>query len=133
MAGRRLPDGLNDVVAVGVLEDVARGAGDEHLAHDALVLVPGQRHHADIGELPLEMPGGLDPVHLRHPDIHQDDIRMRLGREREHLFSARGLPHDLDLVRLEQGHEGLSELGIVVDKQNPDWARPGKGALGDHA
>ena len=79
-------DGGQDLVAVGVLQDVARGPGDEHPADDLLVLVARERDDPEVGEVRLEQAGGLDAVHRRHPDVHQDHV----GRERTHELEGLG-------------------------------------------
>ena len=49
-AGRRLADRVEDLVAVGVLQDVAGGACDQHLPHGVLVVHTGQGDDADLRE-----------------------------------------------------------------------------------
>ena len=46
---RRLMDRVQDLVAVGVLQDVAARAGHQHVAHRSLVLRAGERDDPDVG------------------------------------------------------------------------------------
>jgi hypothetical protein len=43
----------------------------------------GERNHRNVLGLllPLEMTGGLDAVHARHRQVHQDDIGLQLERQ----------------------------------------------------
>ena len=101
-AGGSLPDRVEDLLAVGVLQDVAGGARDEHLPHGVLILDTGERHDADVGEGRFQQARGLDPVHLRHPNVHQDHVRLG-GAHEVHSFGAapRGTHHD-ELLGAEQ-------------------------------
>ena len=113
-------DGGQDLVAVGVLQDIARGAGDEHPADDLLVLVPRERDDPKIGEIRLQPPGRLDPVHRRHPDVHQHDVGCERANEAERLHARAGLTDHLEVPGLEQRQERLTEAGVVVDDEHPD-------------
>jgi hypothetical protein len=120
---RGAADGGQDLVAVGVLQDVPGGAGDEHPADDLLVLVSRERDDAQVGEIRLQQPGRLDPIHRRHPDVHQHDIGREQANEAERLHARAGLTDHLEVPRLEQRQERLTEAGVVVDDEHPD--RPG--------
>jgi hypothetical protein len=43
--------------------------------------------------------GRVDAVHDRHPDVHEDDVRLRLGRHRDALDPIACLSDELE-VRL---------------------------------
>ena len=87
-----LHDGVEDLVAVGVLQDVPGGAGDEHVADDR----PGPRDRTGRrrrarGSV-LQPARGLDAVHLRHPDVHQRRRRARSVRDQLERLGARCWP-----------------------------------------
>ena len=82
-AGRGLTDRVEDLLAVGVLQDVAGGPGDEHLPDRVLVVDAGERDDPHVGERGLQQAGGFDAVHLRHPDVHQHDVGARGAHEVE--------------------------------------------------
>jgi hypothetical protein len=113
-------DGGQDLVAVGVLQDVARGPGDEHAADDLLVLVARERDDPEVGEVRLEQTRGLDAVHRGHPDVHQDHVGRERTHEREGLRARARLAHHLEVAGLEEGQEGFAEAGVVVHDENPD-------------
>jgi hypothetical protein len=61
------------------------------------------RFRLQIGALGRRCPsfgtpqGGLEPVELGHADVHQDDVRDQLARERKGLAAVFGFAHDLDV------------------------------------
>ena len=65
----------------GVLEQKATGAGSERLV-DVLVKVEGREHeHTGRVLAAIDDPAGrLDAVHVRHANVHEDDIRVELAR-----------------------------------------------------
>ena len=113
-------DGGQDLVAVGVLQDVARGPGDEHAADDLLILVARERDDPEVGEVRLEQARGLDAVHRWHPDVHQDHVGRERTHEPEGLRARARLAHHLQVAGLEEGQEGFAEAGIVVHDEDPD-------------
>ena len=122
---RGLRDRVEDVVAVGVLRDVARRPRHEHLANRFVVLLRGQRNHADVRVALLDTAGGLDAVHVRHAHVHQHDVRLDVPGDVEGLAPGRGLAGYLQARRDEQGHERLPEPVVVVDHH--DAGRVGGG------
>ena len=80
-------------------------------------------HHHDRGrrDLRREQLGRGDPVHVRHVDVHQDDIRQEPGRHLERLRAGRGGTDDLDvLLEAEQLRQVIAGLRDVVDDQDAD-------------
>ena len=64
----------------------------------------------------------LVPVHARHDDVEQDEVRLPLHDGLERLL-ARSSGHDEVAARREDGVEQLDVLGQVVDHE--DRRRPG--------
>ena len=116
----RLADRVEDLVAVGVLQHVAGGARDQHLPDRLLIVDPGQGDDAHVGERRLQQAGGLDPVHLRHADVHQDDVGLRGAHEAHGVGAARGSADNEELLGSEQRGQGFPEPRIVIDNGNPD-------------
>ncbi|MNQ89751.1 hypothetical protein D3C85_1050670 [compost metagenome] len=60
--------------------------------------------------------GGFDPVHDRHDQVHQDQVRGQLGATLHRLQAITGHPHHL-MCRLErQGStQGLHGHGHIID------------------
>ena len=91
-------DRLHQQLRTGVLEQEAAGAGLQGAVH-VLVEIEGgddddRERVFDAG--PGELPGRLDPVHLRHADVEQAHVRPQRAREGHRLAPVRGLADDLD-------------------------------------
>ena len=68
----------------------------------------------------LQPPDRLDPVHPRHPQVHQHDVRSVLCGERERLLAVGRGPDQLDAVEQpEQRAEALADHALVVGEQDP--------------
>src|SRR5690606_1013800 len=109
----------------GVLEQEPAGTGLQALEDVGVGVVGGQDEDADVPQAVGrgELPGGLDAVHPRHPDVHEHHVRSgEAGLP--HRLAAVGRLTDHDDVALEVEEEaeaGTHEL-LVVDEQNPDLA-----------
>ena len=55
--------------------------------------VQGQDEDPDLGMRRLDAARCRQTVHLRHPDVHQDEMGMNLLRKANDLHSRRGLPY----------------------------------------
>jgi hypothetical protein len=80
------PDRPHHLVGSAALEQEATGPGAQRGVHVLVVLERGD--HDDPGWIDGHLhngPGGLDPVHVGHPDVHQDDVRAQPADQREHL------------------------------------------------
>ena len=125
---------LQDLVAVGVLEHVARRSGDEHVADRALILEPGERHDPEVRIERLEPAGRLDAVHHGHPHVHQHDVGLGRGDQLQRLGAVARLPHHHELVGVEERDEGVAEPRVVVHDQHADTlARGRRSPLHQHA
>ena len=122
-------DGAQDLVAVGILQDVPRSACHEHLSDDVLVLVSGQRDDAEGRMQLFQPPGGLDPVHVRHAHVHQDDVGIDHRHELQGLGAGTGLAHHVEVAGLEQGEQRLPEPGVVVHHDDPHPTAGGRRRL----
>ena len=57
----------------------------------------------------------LDPVHHRHGDVHQDDVRIELLHEPHGLLAVSRAPDDGDArIAPENGLERLGEETVIV-------------------
>jgi len=71
-----------------------------------------------------QLPGGLDAVHHRHLQVHQDDVRPALCGQGEGFFAVPGHPHDLDLiVRAQDGLQAIADDGLVITDQDTNHRR----------
>ena len=68
-----------------------------------------------------EPPGRLEPVEVRHADVHQDDVGVELAGCPERLLAVARLADDLDVrLRLEDHAEARAHESLVVDDQDTD-------------
>ena len=74
-------------------------------------------------------PRRLDAVDVRHPDVHQDHVRIQPAREVDGLAPVLGLADHLEvLARLEDQPEAAADERLVVDEQDADAWRPRRGS-----
>ena len=72
----------------------------------------GSGHHSDL-------PRRLDPVHARHPHVHQDDVGPQLASRRDRLDAVAGLADDLEPGVGAQNHpEAGTNEPLVVGEEN---------------
>ena len=87
-----------DVLARGVRGEIparARAQGSE----DALVVgVGGERDHAHVRVAFAQPAGHLDSIHPRRPQVHQHDVRVMRGGERQRLLAIGSSGQELDAV-----------------------------------
>ena len=63
------------------------------------------------------------PSHARHPQVHQHDVGVVLGGERDRLLAVGGGADELDPVEQpEQRAEALADDALVVGEQDADHA-----------
>ena len=97
-------------------------------------LVPsqhGQPENPDVGELGADARRRLDAVHVRHRDVHQDDIgpqRMRVGDRLEAV--GRIADHRELRPLMEHLSQRAPHRRVIVDDQNPERA-PGRAIIVD--
>ncbi len=75
--------------------------------------------------------GGLEPVHARHPDVHQHDVRPGRAHDGDGLLAVGRLAHDLDVVLgVQQRPQPGAQQGLVVGEHDTDhvWVPSGNAA-----
>src|SRR5262249_4842751 len=104
-----------------VLEQEAARADTQRLV-DVLVQIKGRENeHAALDAAQQDAPGRLDPVHGRHTDVHQDDVREQPLRQLDRLAAVAGLADDLDVVLGAEDHaEAVAHERLVVAEENAD-------------
>ena len=113
------PDRLEELLGRVVLQDESAGAGSERLV-DVLVQVERRQdqHPGRVvgGEDP---PRRLEPVELRHADVHEHDGRVEAGGLVDRLEPVARLGDDLD-VRLtrEQHAEARPDHRLVIGDED---------------
>ena len=77
-----------------------------------------------------EPPGGLEPVHARHADVHQHHVGVVGVRRGQRRLAVGGLPHHRDAVGgLQDDAESRADQFLVVDHQHPDQVATGSRAV----
>ena len=74
------PDAVEDVLGLGVLEQVADRAGVQRGRRSARRRRTTSAPATSRRLLGDDLPGGLDPVHARHLQVHQHDVGLGLAR-----------------------------------------------------
>jgi hypothetical protein len=61
---------------------------------------------------------------VRHDEVHEDDVGLKLGGPRHRLLAIGGLTDDLDAVlELEERAQALAHHRVVVDDHDADRIR----------
>ena len=84
------------------------------------------REHEDLRARrhPADPPGGLDPIDVRHVEVHQDDVGLKRSGKRDRFSAARATTDDLDALVDRQGeHERLGEERVIIDDQHTHGVR----------
>ena len=102
VAGGHQPDRIDDVGRWGVLDQESAGAGAEG-GHHVLVGLEGGEHDDMRWRVePPKFRGCRDPVHLGHPDAHEDDVRTVLPDGCDRVGTVVGLADDVDVLNRGQ-------------------------------
>ena len=119
----------DEVGGWGVLEEEAAGAGLQRTQHQVVGVEGGQHDHLWRLGHRTQRDGGLEPVDLRHPDVHQHHVGAGLLCKRRDRGPVRGFADDVD-VRLPRQHrpQTRTHQPLVVHEQQAD----GGWGLGAH-
>ena len=118
------PDPRDDVVGLGVLQQVADGTGVEGGDDPLGVRERGQHQHVRtaVGD---DLPGGGDPVDPGHLQVHEDDVGAGLADDLDGLLAVGRRPDHGDVVDPgEQLLEPAAHDGVVVDEHHADGHLP---------
>jgi hypothetical protein len=111
-----------DLPGAGVFGQVPPGAGAQCVDDGAVIGIGGEHEHLDARVMFAEAAGGLDPVAVRHPEIHQHDVRTQLDRQRERLVAVGCGADDLDAgEQPEEGGESLADHALVIGHKDADF------------
>src|SRR5215472_8313891 len=123
VSGRRRAHAGDDFLRVRMLEQEPAGARGERVEDVPVQVVgrqdhdPGRRLHPDADQAPR----GLDPVHARHADVHEDDVGAEPAHRLDRLDAVCGLAHDLDVrLGVQEQAEAGSDHRVVVDDDDAD-------------
>jgi hypothetical protein len=114
-------DACGELLGRHVLEQEAARAGSQRLV-DVLVEVERREHQHPHGRVAAELghpPRRLDPVELRHADVHQDDVRLELAGELHRLGAVGRLADHVEVVLGVEDHpEAGADEGLVVGDED---------------
>jgi hypothetical protein len=98
LAGRDHVDSAEQVGRLDVLQEEAAGPRAQRLEDVLVSLEGGQDDDPDLRQVVVggDLSGRFEPVHLRHPDVHEDHVRAVPAGQLHSLPSLGGLSHDLD-------------------------------------
>src|SRR5581483_2248369 len=114
VAGPHQLDGGDQVLGRHVLQKEPRGPLCQGPVHVLVQVERGQHQHPDVGSGADDLPGGLEAVHHRHPDVHQHDVRPVLEHRRDGRRAVRRLARDLEARRLQDQPEPAADQRLVV-------------------
>src|SRR5690606_3656326 len=121
LAPRRRPHGLEELVRPRLLQHVAGRAGLDDVDDEAVLQHRRQRHDLGVGEAAPDLARGLDAVHHRHQQVHDDDVGPQLLYQRQRLLAVPGLADDLEVGLEPEGEPQASpDHRVVVYEQDAD-------------
>ena len=100
------------------LEEVAGGTGAN--GSEQVLLGVGCREHDDLARRRLlanERERG-EPVHSRHRQVEEHDVRLELARVGDRVCAVVGRANDVESLLREQRGEGVPGQWVVVDDQD---------------
>ena len=121
LARADLADGRGQLVAAERLDQELAGAGQHRAAQVVRLALDGHHHDGRAGRARRELLGGGDAVHVRHVDVHQDDVRLQLVGHLDRLAPGRrGADHVDVALEAEQLRQVIAGLRDVVDDEDAD-------------
>ena len=123
-------DGRQQKFRFCALEQVPAGTGLHGLDHRLIPVERGQRDDFGLvcaGSFGVlhDPAGGFHPVHDRHTQVHQHDVRMTLGCQGQSLLTVGGLARHFHVcLTLHQHADTRTKQGLVIDQGDGD-GRPG--------
>jgi hypothetical protein len=112
---------MDQVSGLGVLDQEAAGSGADGLIDKLVRLERRQDDDLHAGQVVLggDAPGGLEPVHVRHPDVHQHDVSPLPPGQRDSLRPVGGLTHDFHVVgAVDQHAETGPDQCLIISQQD---------------
>ena len=122
IAARDDHDRLDELLGRRVLEHEAARAGAQRLVDVLVEVERGQDQDPRPLVAAVEQPARrLEAVDVRHPDVHQDHVRLGLAGGEHGLEPVGSLADDLDVgLGVEDHPEPGPDEGLVVDDQDLD-------------
>ena len=112
-------DGGDQLDVGGIFKQEATGAGREGFVHVLVEVESGEHENAGrLGSLD-DAARRFDSVQVRHPDVHQDDVRVKFGDGFDCFEPVGCLSDDLDVGFFAEDHaEAGANEPLVVCKED---------------
>ena len=121
LAGVDLADRRGELIAAERLDEELSGAGQHRPAEVVRLALHGHHDHRGRrgdGRHPLRRG---DAIHVRHVDVHQDDVGVQLDRDLERIGAGPGRADHVDVaLEAKQLREVIPGLRDVVDDEDAD-------------
>ena len=89
----------------------------------------GQAHHRDGGAGPPYSCRGFEPIHPRHRDIDDEDIRAKSARSMDKRVAVQNGADDAEFAREQRG-EAVQHQLVIVGKQDARAKRDAAAGIG---
>ncbi len=86
------PDPLDKILFAGIFENISHGPGAEDLGDEHLLIVHGEADDPGLRVDLEELFGGLDPIEVRHTEVHGDNIHFEPRLQEADKGSPRSVP-----------------------------------------
>ena len=116
------PDGVEDVLGWGVLEQEPAGAGPDGGVHVVVDVEGRQHHHPHTGQVRVgsDPPGGFDAVEHRHADVHQHHIGPLPTGQLDRLLAVGGLTDQLEVGGVvDHASQPGADQRLIIDDTDP--------------
>jgi hypothetical protein len=121
LALAHLVDRADQLSRVRIFQHVSHGAGFDRRKDLVVANKAGQHQHVGVRLLGGNLPGGFNPVHLRHEQVHQNDIRFELFGLINGFQAVLCFSNYLYIACLcQEGFDPLPDDGMVIDDEHPD-------------
>ena len=118
-AGHDFAEGFEELVAFGVLEHVAGGAGGEGFENVIGVFVDGKHHELGVGKKRLEFADAFDAAEAGEVDVAENNARLEFGNFWEGGFNGAELRDAFEIRgAIDPLGPDLAIGGVVFDDGN---------------
>src|SRR3954447_13369640 len=116
-------DCFDELFPSHVLEQERARAGAQGVVDVLVEIERRQDDDARVQTCGDDAPRRLDPVDLRHPDVHENDVRSEVASERSGFGAVRRLADHVHAGELEDQAETRPDELLVVREQDADHGR----------
>ena len=105
-----------------VFQHVARGPVVERF-HDVFIIIERREHEdVDVRIRLMDDLGGLHAVHLRHSDVHEDDVGVLFHDELDGFPPRARHANHFEVLRagLQHRAEAFDKEDLVISQEDPD-------------